>query len=117
MQYFNITEFDSPDHIGSGTGMQEYVLKMLDEARGKFDKPITITSGYRTKSHNEKVGGKKDSAHLKGFAVDISCRTSRDRYNLINCLLDVGFNRLGIADTFIHVDADPDKDPDVMWTY
>ena len=95
----------------------ENVLEMLDEARAKFDKPITITSGYRTKSHNSKVGGKSNSAHLRGYAVDISCRTSRDRYHLINCLLDVGFNRIGIGSTFIHIDADPDKDKDVMWTY
>lgn len=117
MQYFNVTEFDSPDQIGSGKKMKQNVLDMLDEARAKFDKPITITSGYRTKSHNEKVGGKEDSAHLCGCAVDISCRASRDRYHLINCLLDVGFNRIGVAGTFIHVDADPDKDQDVMWTY
>lgn len=117
MNYFNITEFDSPDKLGSGREMNENVLEMLNEARSKFDKPITITSGYRTKSHNSKVGGKSNSAHLRGYAVDISCRTSRDRYHLINCLLDVGFNRIGISGTFIHVDADPDKDKDVMWTY
>jgi zinc D-Ala-D-Ala carboxypeptidase len=117
MNYFNITEFDSPDHLGSGKAMKQHVLDMLDEARGKFDKPMVINSGYRTESHNEKVGGVKNSAHLGGYAADISCRTSRDRYHLINCLLDVGFNRIGVAGTFIHVDADPDKDPDIMWTY
>jgi len=117
MQYFNITEFDSPDQVGSGRVMKQNVLEMLDMARGKFDKAIHINSGYRTKEHNKKIGGKKDSAHLKGYAVDIHCNNSRDRYNLVNCLLDVGFNRIGIANTFIHVDADPDKDPDVIWIY
>ena len=30
-----------------------------------------ITSGYRTKEQNDKIGGSKTSAHLDGFAVDI----------------------------------------------
>ena len=57
MQYFNITEFDSPDQVGSGRVMKQNVLEMLDMARGKFDKAIHITSGYRTKEHNKKIGG------------------------------------------------------------
>ena len=29
----------------------------------------------------------------------------------------VGFNRIGIAGTFIHVDLDFDKSQNVIWTY
>ena len=31
--------------------------------------------------------------------------------------MQVGFNRIGIADTFIHVDDDKDKSQQVIWTY
>ena len=117
MQYFNITEFDSPDEMGSGRNMKQEMLDKIDLVRSKFDRALHINSGYRTKEHNKKVGGKKNSSHLKGLAVDIHCINSRDRYDLLNCLLDVGFTRIGIGNTFIHVDMDPDKDPDVMWTY
>ena len=117
MQYFNITEFDSPDEMGSGRNMKQEMLDKIDLVRSKFDRAIHINSGYRTKEHNKKVEGKKNSSHLKGLAVDIRCINSRDRYDLLNCLLDVGFTRIGIGNTFIHVDMDPDKDPDVMWTY
>jgi zinc D-Ala-D-Ala carboxypeptidase len=124
MKYFNYSEFDSPDVQGSGQMMDDKILMMLDQVRDKFDKPIHITSGFRTPQHNEDVGGKMPdengnggSSHLKGLAVDIFCNKSVDRFDLINCLLDVGFSRIGVADTFIHADIDPDKVQGVMWTY
>ena len=117
MKYFNYSEFDSPDVQGSGQLMDKTLLEMLDDVRDKFDKPIRITSGYRTEQHNEAVGGVEGSSHTKGLAVDMACTNSKDRFDLINCLLDVGFSRIGVADTFIHADIDPDKSQGVMWTY
>jgi len=117
VRYFNYSEFDSPDVQGSGQMMDKTLLEMLDEVRDKFDKPIRINSGFRTPAHNESVGGKSDSSHLKGLAVDISCKRSSDRFDLINCLLDVGFSRIGIASSFIHADIDTDKSIGVIWTY
>lgn len=124
MKYFNYEEFDSPDVQGSGQMMQNKILMMLDKARELYGKPMHITSGFRTPAHNEKVGGKMPdengnggSSHLRGLAVDIACTQSRDRFDLIDSLLEVGFVRLGIADTFIHADIDPDKAQHVIWTY
>lgn len=117
MKYFNYYEFDSPDVQGSGQLMDSKILEMLDQVRDKFDKPITINSGYRTEAHNKEVGGTEHSSHLKGLAVDIACNNSVDRFDLMNCLLDVGFNRIGIGNTFIHADIDPDKSKNVIWTY
>ena len=117
VRYFNYSEFDSPDVQGSGQMMDKTLLEMLDEVRDKFDKPIHITSGFRTPAHNEAVGGVETSSHLKGLAVDIACNKSTDRFDLINCLLDVGFSRIGIASSFIHADIDTDKSIGVIWTY
>jgi len=117
VRYFNYSEFDSPDVQGSGQMMDKTLLEMLDEVRDKFDKPIHITSGFRTPSHNEAVGGVETSSHLKGLAVDIACKKSTDRFDLINCLLDVGFSRIGVGNTFIHADIDTDKTQGVIWTY
>ena len=117
MKYFNYSEFDSPDVQGSGQMMDKDFLNLLDQARDRFDKPININSGFRTPAHNESVGGKENSSHLKGLAVDIHIGGSDDRFALYEALRKVGFKRLGVAKTFIHADIDPDKSPDVMWVY
>jgi len=117
MKYFNYEEFDSPDIQGSGQLMSEELLSMLEVTRKNYGKPIVINSGYRTKAHNNKVGGTSKSSHLKGLAADIACNTSLERFELIKILIKVGFNRIGVGNTFIHVDIDKNKSPYVMWTY
>ena len=117
MRYFKLEEFDSPDEVGSGEKMSEELLAMLDAVRKKFGKPIKINSGYRTIAHNKKVGGKPSSSHLKGLAADISCKNSADRFKLEGILREDGFNRIGVAGTFIHIDIDKNKSPDVLWVY
>ena len=37
------------------------------------DKPILVSSGYRSPQVNAAVGGAKSSAHVQGLAVDFSC--------------------------------------------
>jgi len=117
MKYFKLEEFDSPDEVGSGKHMHQEILHMLDAVRKKFGKPIKINSGYRTVARNKKIGGVSKSSHLKGLAVDISCNNSVNRFKLLNLLLEAGFNRIGIAKTFIHVDIDKNKSQNVIWGY
>lgn len=117
MKYFKYYEFDSPDVDGSGQMMDAEFLQMLDAARELYGKPMAINSGFRTEAHNQKVGGTANSSHLKGLAVDIKCTLSADRWAMVDSLMKAGFNRLGIAKTFIHVDLDKDKAPFLIWTY
>ena len=102
--------------IDDGNMNQEFLLK-LDEARELAGIPFKINSAYRTPEHNAKIGGKPNSSHLKGLAVDISVTNSRQRFIVLNALLEVGFTRIGIADTFLHVDLSTDKSQQVIWTY
>lgn len=37
------------------------------------DRPILISSGYRSIRVNKAVGGSKNSAHMSGLAVDFTC--------------------------------------------
>ena len=117
LTYFTITEFDSPDEVGSGYRMNKDFIRRLDTARGIAGIPFKINSGYRTAAHNEKVGGRVGSSHKKGLAADIGYYGSRERYLILNALMQVGINRIGIAKTFIHCDVDKNKDEDVIWLY
>ena len=117
MKYFKLSEFDSPDMVGSGEAMDKEFLNKLDKARSLCDIPFRITSGYRSEAHNLKVGGVSNSSHTKGLAADIACTNSAARHIIVSALLKVGLNRIGIADTFIHVDRDPSKVANVIWTY
>ena len=49
--------------------LQIYV-EILEPVRAKFDKPITITSGYRSPELCEAIGSKPTSQHTSGNATD-----------------------------------------------
>ena len=117
LNYFTLSEFDSPDLPNSGVNMDSQFLTKLETAREYAGIPFRITSGYRTKERNSQVTGVPDSAHTKGLASDIACSSGRERCIILKALLDAGFNRIGVANTFIHVDNDPSKPSDVIWTY
>ena len=118
---FSYDEFDSPLQEGSGQLMSNELITMLDDARDLAGVSFKITSGFRVESDIQRLkkAGYKVSAkssHLKGLAADIACDNST-RFKILDSLLKVGFNRIGIGSTFIHVDIDPDKPPFTIWTY
>ena len=116
MGFFKKDEFTCK--CGCGTNLiKESTLAMLEAARAKAGIPFVITSGTRCENHNYREGGKKDSAHLTGYAVDIKTLDGVARYKVVKALLDVGFNRIGIAKSFIHADNDPMKPQNVIWEY
>ena len=115
--FFEYSEFDSPDERGSYINMDVAFLNKLSKARELAAIGFKITSGYRSPAHNAKVGGVPSSSHTNGHAVYIYAPTSTQKYIIINSLLQVGFNRIGIAKNFIHVDDDPNKSEYVIWTY
>jgi len=122
MKYFKLSEFDSPDVVGSGEAMDMDFLSRVDQARSIAQIPFKITSGFRTQQYNEDLLARgykasANSSHLKGLAVDIACNDSSSRHKVITALMKAGLNRIGIADTFIHVDADTSKPANVIWTY
>jgi zinc D-Ala-D-Ala carboxypeptidase len=52
----------------------KHLAGVLQEVRAILgNKPITVSSGYRSPTVNEKLGSKPTSDHCKGLAVDFIC--------------------------------------------
>lgn len=98
------------------TNMSKEFLFVLDEAREIAGIPFIINSAYRSPEHPLSIKN-PSSSHIKGLAVDIKATDSKTRFKIVKALIQVGFTRIGIADTFIHVDLDLDKTKNVIWTY
>ena len=66
------TRLGIKNKAGSGEikNLTDLCYGVLEPTRAKFDKPITITSGYRSEELCEAIGSKKTSQHTKGQAVD-----------------------------------------------
>lgn len=96
-------------------GLQDRLVTMLDNARELAKIPFIITSGLRTASQNEQIGGVDDSAHLKGLAVDLRCRNSAERFIIVSALLMAGFKRIEITNDHVHTDIDSLKPQNVIF--
>ena len=58
---------------GSGEikNLGDLCYEVLEPVRVKFDKPVTITSGYRSPELSVAIGSKSTSQHCLGEAVDM----------------------------------------------
>lgn len=63
-----ISNTPTPEHIENLKALAENIFQPI---RDHFKKPIRISSGYRSKGLNIKVGGSLTSQHSKGQAIDI----------------------------------------------
>lgn len=115
-RYFSRSEFQCACGCGRNK-VEDTLIDYLEEARERAQIPFHIVSGYRCPAHNKAEGGKPNSAHLYGLAVDIACPNSRARFNIIDALLFAGFSRIGVATPFIHADLDGSKEGNVIWVY
>ena len=117
----DLSSFDSPDQPGSGACMDKTFITMLQKVQQKTGLPIFewINSGARSEYWNRKVGGVKNSAHKMPAckAADIKTPTKAIRDQLIHAAKEVGFTRIGIGKTFIHLDNDESKPQYVAWGY
>lgn len=100
---FKVKEFackDGSDKVLVDTDL----VSLLQKIRDKFKAPVKITSGYRTESHNRKVGGATNSYHKKGMACDIQVSGV---HPVLVAMYAVELNAggIGVYSNFVHVDT------------
>lgn len=120
-KYFDESEFVCQCGCGFSnwdTDDGQRFIRGLDRARGLAGIPFIIASGCRCPTHNEAVGGKLDSSHLK-IAADIRATTSTTKFIIVKALMDVGFTRIFLYHdkNIIHVDMDETKSSPALRAY
>ena len=107
-EHFKVKEFACRD--GSDKILIDLdLISILEDIRGYFNSPVTITSGYRTESYNSKVANSKTSMHCIGKAVDIKVSNVSPVAVALYCeyvlLKDKGGIGLYKGQGFTHIDT------------
>ena len=90
------------------------VFYLLAVTQAEFgDRPILVTSGYRTESTNERlrrqgIDADRNSFHLHGRAVDIRI-PGVPAVRMAALGLQLGLGGVGIYPTFVHLDTGPPR--------
>lgn len=103
--HFTVGEFVRPGVDPSPVVMLNLrkLAEALEEVRAKLgERPIIITSGYRTVEHNRSVGGVRNSTHTKGMAADIAVVGLTPRQ--VQQRLGWWIGGMGCYETFTHLD-------------
>ena len=105
---FSPYELDSDDWSLS---IDSNALDSLQIIRDKLNSPIRVTSAYRNPFHNKRVGGSRNSQHLKGVAFDIAVPNKSYAVRVEQLAIEEGFTAIGRYPSrhFIHIDMRPRK--------
>ena len=109
---FNLDEFKSKDGSSFPSEIVNSLTTLAEQLqvlRTELGRSITITSGYRSPAHNLRIGGAKDSFHVRGMAADIqvSGLTPKQVFDTIEKLIKEGKMKeggLGLYNSWVHYD-------------
>ena len=63
-------------------------MEVLQPLRDYLEKPVVISSGYRSEEVNRMVGGVKGSQHLKGEAADIHVENTEHLLKMMHFIME-----------------------------
>jgi len=122
-KHFHVREFKCHDGTGYMAGLKKSGLShreakkravqlatYLEEVRARCgNKPLYLNSVYRTPAYNASIGGAKNSAHTRGYAVDIATPRGwrQDRFRaVVRAVFPCGTGNYP-SQRFVHGDFDP----------
>lgn len=120
MKYFTLEELCSTKtgitNIPSWQAVENLkalVNNVLEPIREAWGKPIIVTSGFRCKAVNNKVGGVETSQHTKGQAADLDIGTLEQNKELFEfiCKSGITFDQLLLEDNgaWVHISYNINK--------
>lgn len=111
---FKVSEFSCHGNgCCSTVKIDEKLVEYLQKIREHFDKPITVSSGYRCEKHNKRIGGATASRHMKGMAADIVVKDVPPA-EVAKYAESIGVKGIGLYETnkdghFVHIDTRTEK--------
>lgn len=100
------------------TGLTKNFAEKIEYARVKANVAFVVRSGRRCHAHNTREGGKDNSEHLWGDALDIETLDGFTRWKVVTAALAAGIRRIGIGRTFVHLgDGLQYRPHPVIWNY
>lgn len=64
-----------------------YTASRMEEVRSFLDSQLLVVSWYRNPAHNSRGGGARNSAHMKGLAVDFRAANAKDQRLIFNKII------------------------------
>lgn len=106
---FDSTEFDcSGKNCCSSTEIDPKLVNYLQKIRDYFGKTVTVTSGFRCETYNEKIDGAPKSKHKYGQAADIKV-SGIAPLKVAQYAEFIGIKGIGQYPNFVHVDTREQK--------
>jgi Peptidase M15 len=96
-------------YSGKSSGLNPRLRYLLQKIETHFHGPLTVTSGCRSHSHNRRIGGARESWHLRCMAADVKI-SGVNKYSIAKFASGLS-GRGGIGtycyDGSIHLDVGP----------
>ena len=117
--HFALTEFvnsaTADEHGIDNTPSDEIIEHLtttahgLELVRSLLGYPLHINSGYRCPDLNKAVKGAWNSAHLTGFAADITCAEFGTPLQIVEAVVKSGikFDQCIMEGNWVHISFDP----------
>lgn len=115
LKYFTPEEFQRCIPPCHDYDMSERFMSRLDRMRAIYGKPMVLNSAYRSPEWELSHGRAGTSTHCEGHAVDVRC-APEDRLQMLTAAFMAGFRRIGIAETYLHLDDSVDR-VQTTWLY
>lgn len=122
-EYFKIGEFKCGNNQEAIWVTEKVLIPEFTKIRIKAQKPMVITSGYRSLGYNASVGGAPNSDHIYRknplrAGADIQTLNSYDRHLFLKWAYYCDVPRIGVGSSFLHLGYTKESAPvNITWLY